>query len=126
MEEAHRIAEIDGEKRRLQAELRALNDERGNLEQIVLDKWSHAGIRNVKLDNGATVYCHRSSRVRTAADREQAISCLLEKFRDISLLNVGTQRLSALAREDEAFRQELMDTGMFEIEDVVSIRTMKS
>ena len=128
LENERRMVEIDGQIKKLEANLKALKQEKARLTEIILDYWLEAGVNKMTID-GNTMYCHTRTFAVTPKGREAAIEILKQsEHADIVREDVNMQTLAALVRELNETTGSLPPEweGVIEIGGEMSIKIRKS
>lgn len=99
-------AELILDIRSREDDTKALKEKAAMLEQTVLVELENAGLQNVKLANGVTVFMKETVFAVTPAGKDVAVSALLKTsgdperdYSDLVTETVNTNSLSALVRE---------------------------
>ncbi len=120
---ARRRVVLDDEKKALARRTKEVQSELDSIETRMADTLTGLGIDSIRVD-GILHYLQQKTWVK-GGNKEAAIDWLYEQgMRDCLML--GTQRLTALAKEDEAFLKELVDTGFFIADPVVKVGIRRS
>jgi len=109
---AHQIVEIDIERDRLERQVKDLKDQREALEGVLVEAMIGDGVRNIKLDGGATVYlrqdlkAHKQKDADTGALLAALDSCEIEAA--VHSYSVG--KIKSWIREEITRREEQGET----------------
>ena len=109
---AHQIVEIDIERDRLERQVKDLKEQREALEAVLVEAMIGDGVRNIKLDGGATVYlrqdlkAHKQKDADTGALLAALDSCEIEAA--VHSYSVG--KIKSWIREELTRRNEEGET----------------
>lgn len=109
---AHQIVEIDIERDRLEGQVKDLKEQREAMEGVLVEAMIGDGVRNIKLDGGATVYlrqdlkAHKQKDADTGALLAALDSCEIEAA--VHSYSVG--KIKSWIREELARRNEEGET----------------
>jgi len=105
---AHQIVEIDLERDRLERQIKDLKEQRGDLAAVLIQAMVGDGVKNIKLDGGATVYlrqdlkAHKQKDADTGALLAALDSCEIEAA--VHSYSVG--KIKSWIREELTRREE--------------------
>ena len=110
VEHAKAFIEKTREKRALEAQIKELNRELGILEEVVIDGFADAEIANINI-GGALVYISKMLWA-SPMDGKASMPALVARMRehghdDLVETSIGSQKLSAFVRSEEADGHEL-------------------
>ena len=121
-----RLCALDAEKKRLNAELKKVKEERAVLEPLLMESFVDEGVDSIKVA-GKTIYLHRTMRARGNKEHGETVWRTLNEVGLSDCVMVGVQRLAARVREykdaDEFFTNYPDLQGLVIAEDAVSVRT---
>ena len=109
---AHQIVEIDIERDRLEKQVKDLKEQREGLAEVLIQAMVGDGVKNIKLDGGATVYlrqdlkAHKQKDADTGALLAALDSCEIEAA--VHSYSVG--KIKSWVREELTRREEQGET----------------
>ena len=109
---AHQIVEIDLERDRLEKQIKDLKEQRGDLAEVLIQAMVADGVKNIKLDGGATVYlrqdlkAHKQKDTDTGALLAALDSCEIEA----AVHSYSAGKIKSWIREELTRREEQGET----------------
>jgi len=109
---AHQIVQIDLERDHLEKQIKDLKEQRGDLAEVLIQAMVGDGVKNIKLDGGATVYlrqdlkAHKQKDADTGALLAALDSCEIEAA--VHSYSVG--KIKSWVREELTRREEQGET----------------
>jgi hypothetical protein len=103
----HRFVELSLRKRDLQAQLREIEADLQALMEPVKDEMAAAGLKNMSLENGVTVYLRREIWAKAKDGNRRAVVDALQSVGLDDMVSFNTQSLTAYVRRADEANDEL-------------------
>ena len=105
---AHQIVEIDLERDRLEKQIKDLKEQRGDLAEVLIQAMVADGVKNIKLDGGATVYLRQDLKAHKQKDTDTgALLAALDSCEiDAAVHSYSVGKIKSWIREALTRREE--------------------
>ena len=109
---AHQIVEIDLERDRLEKQIKDLKEQRGDLAEVLIQAMVADGVKNIKLDGGATVYLRQDLKAHKQKDTDTgALLAALDSCEiDAAVHSYSVGKIKSWVREELTRREEQGET----------------
>ena len=105
---AHQIVQIDIERDRLEKQVKDLKEQREGLAEVLIQAMVGDGVRNIKLDGGATVYLRQDLKAHKQKDADTgALLAALDSCEiDAAVHSYSVGKIKSWIREELTRREE--------------------
>jgi|TARA_R110002020_G_scaffold377659_1_gene588758 hypothetical protein len=109
---AHQIVEIDIERDRLEKQVKELKEQREGLAAVLIQAMVGDGVKNIKLDGGATVYLRQDLKAHKQKDTDTgALLAALDSCEiDAAVHSYSVGKIKSWIREELTRREEQGET----------------
>ena len=109
---AHQIVQIDIERDRLEKQVKDLKEQREGLAEVLIQAMVGDGVRNIKLDGGATVYLRQDLKAHKQKDTDTgALLAALDSCEiDAAVHSYSVGKIKSWIREELTRREEQGET----------------
>ena len=110
---AHQIVQIDIERDRLEKQVKDLKEQREGLAEVLIQAMVGDGVRNIKLDGGATVYLRQDLKAHKQKDTDTgALLAALDSCEiDAAVHSYSVGKIKSWIREELTRREEQGETA---------------